>query len=283
MKMILSKKGIDGSFCKKPVPIEGVGEPLLFVPIPDNGINQVKDEKTYNDLRMKEKIQEVVKYLKNGDMKSCCHVDPQLCSGCNDDDFLGSIGQIGAAQSHLSNKVSVGDLFLFYGWYKDGDLHSNGKNVLFGYLQVGKIIPVNESQKLTSIESNPHWNKDKYQNVKGNTIYVAKEKLELGEGFDKNLKGYGMFKYSNELDLTDAHKKNRTNWKIEKFRNLKTSCKGRDGKAEFDKNGAYNAPCRCQEIVVDIGDSKDTNNLCRYSEFEIRKWIYYLISNHRIN
>lgn len=279
MKMILSKKGIDGSFCKKPVPIEGVGEPLLFVPIPDNGINHVKDEKTYNDLRMKEKIQEVVKYLKNGDMKSCCHVDPQLCSGCNDDDFLGSLGQIGAAQSHLSNKVSVGDLFLFYGWYKDGDLHSNGKNVLFGYLQVDKIIPVNESQKLTSIESNPHWNKDKYQNVKGNTIYVAKEKLELGEGFDKNLKGYGMFKYSNELDLTDAHKKNRTNWKIAKFKNLKTSCKGRDGKAEFDENGAYNAPCRCQEIVVDIGDSSGTN---RYSEFEIKKWIYDLINNNCI-
>ena len=149
----------------------------------------------------------------------------------------------------------------------------------FGYLQVGKIIPVNESQKLTSIESNPHWNKDKYQNVKGNTIYVAKEKLELGEGFDKNLKGYGMFKYSNELDLTDAHKKNRTNWKIEKFRNLKTSCKGRDGKAEFDENGAYNAPCRCQEIVIDIGDSSGTN---RYSEFEIKKWIYDLINNNCI-
>ena len=121
--------------------------------------------------------------------------------------------------------------------------------------------------------------KDKYQNVKGNTIYVAKEKLELGEGFDKNLKGYGMFKYSNELDLTDAHKKNRTNWKIEKFRNLKTSCKGRDGKAEFDENGAYNAPCRCQEIVVDIGDSSGTN---RYSEFEIKKWIYDLINNNCI-
>jgi Nucleotide modification associated domain 3 len=59
-------------------------------------------------------------------------------------------GQGGAAETHLHDYgVTVGDLFLFFGWFKEAELHQ-GKyrrkpkardlHVLYGWLQVGAVL-----------------------------------------------------------------------------------------------------------------------------------------------
>ena len=108
-------------------------------------------------------------------------------------------GQIGAAQSHLANQgVGKGDLFLFYGWFRQSVEHnegldyvrgSDGFHTLWGYLQVGEVWPVRTTDPPVWATSHPHF---KYDGLKSftnpnNTVYVARERLS----FDPRLPGSG--------------------------------------------------------------------------------------------
>ena len=74
---------------------------------------------------------------------------------------------MGAAQTHLeNNNVKVGDLFLFWGWFRE-TITLNKKKVFsredpghyrfFGWLQIGKIIHLGKdpSWYLEETEQNP--------------------------------------------------------------------------------------------------------------------------------
>ena len=251
MKVILSKKGLDSSFSKNPIPI--LDEKLIFVPIPNE-----QDILKYGDLKNLNRFIEVTGQNKSF-LETHCHLDPQLENYFNCENFKGSLGQIEGFQTHLEkNSVEVGDLFLFYGWYLDvinDNLHKNGKHVIWGYMQIGEIIKpetLNESErkelekKYPWLKYQPHWNSNKYKNIKNNTIYIAKDTCT----FDKNLKGYGILDYTISLDLTDKDNKNRSHWKIEGLSNCKTSYKSLNGKQDFNELGQYEVPARCQEIVI---------------------------------
>ena len=77
-----------------------------------------------------------------------CHNDPNLLTG--------QFGQVGAAQTHLeNNKVGIGDLFLFWGWFRETkkiknkilfDKRDPGHYRLFGWFQIGKVIELRENQ-----------------------------------------------------------------------------------------------------------------------------------------
>jgi hypothetical protein len=85
-----------------------------------------------------------------------CHLDPDIRieAIARESCWKGIFGQIGAAQSHLKNQsVGVGDLFLYFGWFRrtilvDGKLRfdpkdRNGRHIIYGYLQVGEVISGN--------------------------------------------------------------------------------------------------------------------------------------------
>ena len=70
-----------------------------------------------------------------------------------------AFGQVGAAQRHLDNEVvKAGDLFLFFGWFRDVEQHegrwryrpkARSVHRLFGWLQVGGVIRLgNETSSL---------------------------------------------------------------------------------------------------------------------------------------
>ena len=65
-----------------------------------------------------------------------CHFDPML------EGALGLLGQHGAAQGELSrHEVGVGDLFLFFGWFRGTeDRRGSGCHHLFGWLQVTEVV-----------------------------------------------------------------------------------------------------------------------------------------------
>ena len=106
MKLVFSRKGFDGSAGGFPSPIID-GKPIsLPIPYP----NSIVSYKHFN-------LGKIVKDLTGRKLgeKDLCHKDPDL--------EMGAFGQVSSAQSHLDNQnVGSGDLFLFFGWFRDAEI-----------------------------------------------------------------------------------------------------------------------------------------------------------------
>lgn len=153
MKIILSRKGFDSSAGGCPSPILPDGR-LISLPIP------LKEELKYFDL----KIPEYGNYLdlindlhpkKEMSKEATCHADPDIYRGIleRSKGWKGCFGQVDSSKKHLNNhNVGEGDLFLFFGWFKQtkkekGKLsflrNSPERHIIYGYLQVGKVLKKN--------------------------------------------------------------------------------------------------------------------------------------------
>ncbi len=214
MKVILSRKGFDSSNGGIVSPIMGDGT-LISFPIPSKDIDRY-DQLIYNNDNYL-KILKDLKYKKEIN----CHVDPDLDDNRRInkiDNWIPIFGQKGPPARYLLNTVKVeeGDLFLFFGnfhyvkkvngkykythrtkdFYKDNDLQ-----VIWGYLQIGKIITEPEIQK--QFKWHPHANKERTSNPT-NVMFLATEKLS----FNNDLPGAGLFKFDKDkvLTLKDSNK-----------------------------------------------------------------------------
>jgi len=140
-----------------------------------------------------------------------------------------TLGQERIAQGHLQNKeVGVGDLFLFYGWFKrtcrenggNGGLryeeHAEDMHVVFGWLQIGKVLTVGRDEIPNWLHYHPHFvNANLYGD--NNTIYVARKKLTLN-GKDSAIAGGGIFSQFNKaLRLTAPDEHRRRYWRLPRW------------------------------------------------------------------
>ena len=220
MKIILSRKGFDSANGGYPSPILPDGR-MVSLPIPEenSGVQysqlSLMHEKSYCSL-MKDLIKQgnvLAKKKLTINKELCCHLDPDIYKEIiekRDDGWRGVFGQVSAAQTHLENQgVREGDLFLFFGWFRNTVARENGyvydktdkggRHVLFGYLQIGEILhPEPNGDTYAWLDNHPHLNKDIYINSKKNTLYLAAENLSLATG----LAGYGIFNFSPNLVLT---------------------------------------------------------------------------------
>ena len=156
------------------------------------------------------------------------HLDPDLRYGAlgRGLSWRGAFGQIRAAQAHLTNQgVGVGDLFLFFGWFRKVEYTNEGLlrfvggapdiHCIFGWLQIGEVLNVgNQFAKYRSshpgLVDHPHLNGHGYPE---NTIYVAADRLTL-EGRDIGVRGWGTFDSFREgLRLTAAGR-SRSIWNL---------------------------------------------------------------------
>lgn len=279
MKIILSRKGFDSAAGGYPSPILLDGT-LLSLPIPDD-----TTDISYNDLALNEKsYYDIMNELKPGYLRleknrlnfnkaTTCHLDPDLYYDTYErkEGWKGIFGQIGATQSHLMNqKIEIGDIFLFFGWFrktleKDGKLvfdpeESDGKHIIYGYLQIGDIIEINENVELQDwMLHHPHTIKSR-RIKKGNTIYIARDRLT----WDDQTPGFGTFKYRKDLELTKTGCK-RSKWKLpDFFRNAQISYHTQNNW----KDGYFKCADRGQEFVI-----KENN--------DIMKWAKEIISGVR--
>ena len=200
MKIILSRKGFDSGYGKKPSPILPDGT-MLSLPIP--GVSSTK----YSDLEFHGmdylSILESLGYDKSQGLT--CHLDPDLREGLRKEtvpNWKAAFGQEKAAQTYLNRcGVDTGDLFLFFGWFKKmspvgcsfyetADLH-----VIYGYMQVGAII-TDESVMREFYPWHPH-SEGGYKN---NALYIPSDRLVI-DGVDYG-KGYGTFTYHPDRVLT---------------------------------------------------------------------------------
>jgi Nucleotide modification associated domain 3 len=158
--------------------------------------------------------------------RSTVHLDPYLSRDRTtvSKGWMPAFGQDDTAQRHLENEgVGRGDLFLFFGWFRQVEVWnkqfryrpgSPDLHVLFGWLQIGDVIRVDDSfsprGKLRWLKDHPHV-QDRHLMKQNNTIYVASDRLYL-DGL-KNFAGGGLFSDFDEcLQLTEPNTHTRTSW-----------------------------------------------------------------------
>lgn len=228
MKVILSRKGSDTVYGGLASPILPTNE-MRSIPIPSKSDKIKYDNLTsgsglnYGDILAQLQSTYRKKRINTGDS---CHLDPDIYEDIIErpHDWRALFGQIGKAQQHLTyGGVQENDLFLFFGWFKrteiiDGifkysdnfDLH-----VIFGYLQIGKIINPKADGFEKWMEYHPHiQNKERY-NDKTNRVYIARETST----WDKSIPGSGFFDFDKQLILTKKTKQfgylPKSHWKNE--------------------------------------------------------------------
>ena len=218
MKIIFSRKGFDSVYGGMASPILPNGF-MLSLPIPSS-----YDFITYSQLKLgSQTVLELIRQLKGKirlnkewlkvDESIRCHLDPDIYHFLRDraSEWKPLFGQSKAAQSHLSNQgIKEGDIFLFFGWFrktikkKDKLCYyrkDKGRHIIFGYLQIGKILKVSGKLDMNDFPEwmhyHPHFHPNRVK-IPNNTIYVARKYLS----FNKNIPGAGFFKYSDDLVLT---------------------------------------------------------------------------------
>lgn len=180
MKLILSRKGFDGTSGGGPSPIFPDGT-FLSLPIPDD-----RSPVRYRDLNWRGRnVGDLVERLTKGKVRGDhgAHLDPDLQPDMLKrlEGWRPVLGQCAAAQGHLRNQgVGVGDLFLFWGLFRrvDENLHWFGLrlHMVWGWLKVGSVLSVDGEVRGERCWSwarrHPHL---AFEPDTTNTLYVAAE------------------------------------------------------------------------------------------------------------
>lgn len=225
MKVILSRKGFDESAGGFPSPHFVENGRLLTLPIPEDE-KEISTGKTYADLVFNEdsSYQDIMNSLGLPDFKNTyAHLDPDINDNVipyRESGWRGLFGQSSQAQSHLRNKgITAGDLFLFFGWFRDvrrttdGYKYVSGTNrhIIWGYLQVGEVETIWPEKEYEQWKAaHPHYS---YRKRKNNTGYIASERLS----FLPHLPGHGLFNFDERYVLTCPGQTNRSVWKLPKY------------------------------------------------------------------
>ena len=152
MKLVLSRKGFDARHGGIPSPILPDGT-LLPLPIPHPA-----EPTSLGQIPLplgSPALEELLPDLSGGrlDPELSVHADPQLVPPADArPGWRPCLGQAGAAAGHLRREgVGVGDLFLFFGWFRDVERRhgrwvyrsaSPDLHLMFGWLEVGEVLPL---------------------------------------------------------------------------------------------------------------------------------------------
>jgi len=277
VKIILSRKGFDSSNggCASPIFLDGR---LVSLPIPASNAPTNFSDVGFVGLS----LGELVGDLSRGKVlpDSSTHLDPDLSNEAlaRQDGWLPAFGQTGAAQSHLNSQgVEVGDLFLFFGWFKKVEKNSSGRwsyvpgapdlHVIFGWLQVGEVLRIGAktdefSERYPWLARHPHLNGERSDS---NTIYLASPMLKFpGQLQLGQLAGGGAFgRVSDARTLSAPDQTSRSLWRLPAFfapsENDKTLSYHADParwKAADNEWVYLQSVAKGQEFVMDFADAK---------------------------
>jgi hypothetical protein len=190
VRLILSRKGYDSASGGYPSPVFPDGG-LCSLPIPSD------DDLRLQDIRHEgSRLGDIAAQL-IGDasrLTAHTHLDPDLDAAARprQPGWRSCFGQTDSAQAHLANRsVGVGDLFLFFGWFREVD-DREGRwryrpgapdiHCLFGWLQVGSIYHLDDGDEapIWACE-HPHvLHAHRHGSSRSrNTLYVSSDLLEI--------------------------------------------------------------------------------------------------------
>ncbi|MCL2331250.1 MAG: hypothetical protein FWC61_01765 [Proteobacteria bacterium] len=242
-KIILSRKGFDSSAGGMPNPILPDGT-LLSLPIPDKN-----SERKFSDIFYNGKTYEqIIKELNPAFDIEFCHLDPDIRNDCINNcpvDWMPAFGQRAAALSHLKKfNVSVGDLFVFFGWFRQTELKNgklafvgSDKHIIYGFMEVGDMIK-GTADIAQTCPWHPHSKGDVPNNLfstdDNNWLFIPKDRR------------YGTLKYADKRVLT-KNGMSRSKWDLPNFfKNAEFSSVCSPGWKDdyFQKTGQW------QELVI---------------------------------
>lgn len=230
MKIIFSRKGFDSAAGGVASPIFPSGH-LLSLPIPE-----ASSPICYRDVQIAvpdalargcTNLAAVVRDLSGGSIEPHhgVHLDPDLheASLHRAPGWRPLFGQAGAAQGHLRRQgVGVGDLFLFYGWFRrvqwqDGQLrpapHAPDLHVLYGWMQVGGTCSADAADDVPPWATYHSHCQPEITRSGENVLYWASQRLHIN-GRPWELPGAGIFpRFRPELQLT-APGASRSVWQL---------------------------------------------------------------------
>lgn len=225
MKIIFSRKGFDSGYGGVASPIFEDGS-FVSLPIPSRFGRPLADI-SFRGLR----LGDLVHTLTGGrhHAKTHVHLDPDLHYGSTPriEGWKPAFGQVSSALTHLKNQaVDVGDIFLFFGWFRKVKAHGKQFNYeteapdihsMFGWLQVGEVLEVTQGTqarlKHRWLAEHPHV-AHAPSIGSPNRIYIASDVLTI-EGKRSALPGGGAFdRWSPELQLTSSSSSLRSIWDL---------------------------------------------------------------------
>lgn len=218
-RIILSRKGFDSKFGGRPSPIFH-DQTMLSLPIPEEGTGVEYDK--IPGPRNIPNLGYLVERLRSNNIGSGTgvHLDPDLRREQHRDterSWRPLFGQSDAAERHLEKQgLDAGDLFLFFGWFRQVDDCFSYKrlapdlHMLWGWLQVDCYFdPMREEPEWA--KHHPHCIR---KNRKHNRIYVGRKSLT----FASTKPGAGAFRECHpRLRLTDDVSKVRSDWRLPVF------------------------------------------------------------------
>ena len=262
MNIVFSRKGFDGSAGGYPSPIID-GMPLSL-PIP-----YLKSTKSFNQ----QDLGKIVTDLTNGKVSgnNFCHNDPDLS--------IGAFGQVSSAQSHLDNKkVGPGDLFLFFGWFRDVEIvddkyrykkDTRDHHRIFGWMFIDQKLSVGADtkefrRKFHKYAAHPHANGEWRCN---NTIYLAPDTVSL---FDEiSISGFGVLPKSKQTLLSNLDAPSKRYWVVPDWLNPgKGGCIPSYHNEKNYINGFLKTAGRGQEFVCKTKKNND----------QLKRWLLDLFN-----
>jgi len=222
MKLILSRKGFDSQYGGIPSPILPDGR-LVSFPIPYEEPHHNYNNIYCDGVALAEYLESLSKGKISGEMS--CHLDPDLSEFTTNRQvgWRPVYGQVDVSQSHLSNEgVGVGDVFLFFGWFRQTEFVS-GKlrycpkapdlHVIFGWLEIGEVVrPSKEYLSCNQwLCQHPHCCGDGYSD--NNTLYIAKQCSSFLDSCESRFGG-GVFPHFNQSLQLTKDGQSRSVWKL---------------------------------------------------------------------
>jgi hypothetical protein len=194
----------------------------LSFPIPDKNSGILYRE-IRTDAGNYENVYQILSDLSGSKIKEnyMAHLDPDLCSNSfpRDKGWRPVFGQQAQSLSHLkNNSVGEGDLFLFFGLFRETE-YVAGKlqyrkgtkpfHAIFGYLLVDRVVDLNDElpDDLDWLKYHPH------MKIKGanNSIFISAKKLPVS---GRNYCGAGTFKDFSEDIRLSSNSGSASTWKL---------------------------------------------------------------------
>lgn len=257
MKVILSRKGMDSQSGGIPSPIMPDGT-LASLPIPDNTSGVAYADLRYQGQSYREIIHQLSPHF-DFTKKPMCHLDPDIFRDIKgrQDNWKPAFGQCDTSACHLDKKgVGIGDLFLFYGMFRQTECGSDGSlkfvrnapiiHIIYGYMKVGEVLYNADEIKAYSPQHPHAVNLQR----KYNRLYVPAE--------------FGTFHYDEQLVLTKPGQSSRRLWVLPEFfadPNIEISWQGENHPISKDGDAELNSACRGQEFVITATTEEAENNL----------------------